>query len=175
VELIEGRRAYWNAGAFVWRRDTLLDGLARHAPDIDGPMRTWYLAPREDLASMYAELPERAIDYALLEPASVEAKVAVVPAAIGWSDLGSWSALRDHRGSDGSSVISVEGSSRVIDVGGRNLLVHAAGERTVAVVGLEDIVVVDTPDAVLVISTDAAQDVKKVVNQLKDERRSELL
>jgi mannose-1-phosphate guanylyltransferase len=55
------------------------------------------------------------------------------------------------------------------------VLVHAAGGRTVAVVGLKDIVVVDTPDAVLVISTEAAQDVKKVVNQLKDEGRDDLL
>jgi len=175
VELIEGRRAYWNAGAFVWRRDTLLDGLARHAPDIDTPVRQWYATPGDDLTAMYAQLPERAIDYALLEPASLEARVAVVPAAIGWSDLGSWSALRDQRAADGATVISQEASSKVIDVGGRDVLVHAAGGRTVAVVGLKDIVVVDTPDAVLVISTEAAQDVKKVVNQLKDEGRDDLL
>lgn len=168
-ELIDGRRAYWNAGAFIWRRDTLLDGLSRHAPDIDGPMRAWYAAPGADLASMYAAIPERAIDYALLEPASTEARVAVVPASIGWSDLGSWSALRDHRAADGAVVTSTEGDARVIDVGGADVLVHAAGGRTVATVGLKDIIVVDTPEAVLVIAADAAQDVKKVVNQLKDE------
>jgi mannose-1-phosphate guanylyltransferase len=175
VELVESRRAYWNAGAFVWRRDTLLDGLARHAPAIDGPMREWFAAPGDDLVAMYATLPSEAIDYALLEPASLEALVAVVPAAIGWSDLGSWSALRDHRGGDGTAVISEEAPARVIDVGTRDVLVHAAGGRSVAVVGLEGIVVVDTPDALLVISADAAQDVKKVVKQLKDEGRDDLL
>ena len=87
----------------------------------------------------------------------------------GWSELGSWSALRDQRVSEGGSVISSEGDARVIDVGGRDVLVHAAGGRTVATVGLEDVIVVDTPEALLVISADAAQDVKKVVNQLKDE------
>jgi len=168
-ELVDGGRAYWNAGAFVWRRDTLLDGLARHAPDIDRPMRDWYAKPGDDIASMYANLPERAIDYALLEPASLESLVAVVPASVGWSDLGSWSALRDQRGGEGSPVIATEGPARAIDVGSRNVLVHAAGGRTVVTVGLDDIVVVDTPDALLVISTDAAQDVKKVVNLLKDE------
>jgi len=95
--------------------------------------------------------------------------VAVVPISVGWSDLGSWSALRDQRVSEGASVISTEGDARVIDVGGRDVLVHAAGGRTVATVGLEDVIVVDTPEALLVISADAAQDVKKVVNQLKDE------
>lgn len=175
VELIEGRRAYWNAGAFIWRRDTLLDGLARHAPDIDGPMRQWYAAPGDDIAAMYARLPERAIDYALLEPASMEAMVAVVPAAIGWSDLGSWPALRDHRGGDGAAVISQEAPARVIDIDGHDVLVHAGGGRTVATIGLDGVVVVDTPDAVLVMSAEAAQDVKKVVNQLKDEGRDDLL
>ena len=175
VELVEGGRAFWNAGAFIWRRDTLLDGLAKHAPDIDGPMRAWYAGPGDDLTAMYAELPSRAIDYALLEPASLEAQVAVVPAAIGWSDLGSWPALRDHRGGGDAPVISQEAPARVIDIDGRNLLVHAAGGRTVAVVGLDGIVVVDTPDALLVMSAEAAQDVKKVVNQLREEGRDDLL
>ena len=67
-----------------------------------------------------------------------------------------------------------EGDARVIDVDGVDVLVHAAGGRTVATVGLEGIIVVDTPEALLVISADAAQDVKKVVNQLKAEK-SDLL
>jgi mannose-1-phosphate guanylyltransferase len=75
---------------------------------------------------------------------------------------------------DGGAVISTEGESRVIDVGSRDSLVHAAGGRTVATVGLKDVIVVDTPEALLVISADAAQDVKAVVNQLKEEE-SELL
>jgi len=167
--LIASRSAYWNAGAFIWRRDVLLDGLARHAPAIDTPLRRWFEAPADDLAAMYAEIPEKAIDYALLEPASAEAKVAVVPASIGWSDLGSWSAMRDYRASEGEAVTSAEGNARAIDVGSAGTLVHAAGGRTVVTVGLQDVIVVDTPGAVLVIAASAAQDVKQVVNQLKAE------
>ena len=100
--------------------------------------------------------------------------MAVVPISVGWSDLGSWSALRDQRAAEDGAVISTEGDARVIDVDGTNVLVHAAGGRTVATVGLEDVIVVDTPEALLVISADAAQDVKRVVNQLKDEE-SDLL
>ncbi len=127
------------------------------------------------MATTYAQLRATSIDYALLEPASLERQVAVVPAAIGWSDLGSWSALRDHRGGAGTSVISVEAPAQVIEVGGRDVFVHAAGGRTVALVGLGDVIVVDTPDALLVSSADAAQDVKQVVDRLRDEGSDELL
>ena len=72
-------------------------------------------------------------------------------------------------------MISTEGSARVIEVDSRNVLVHAAGGRLVAVVGLDDVVVVDTPDALLVSSAEASQDVKKVVEQLQAEGRDELL
>ncbi len=105
----------------------------------------------------------------------MEGRVAVVPAAIGWSDLGSWSALRDHRGRHGASVVSAEEPARVIDVGSRDVLVHATGGRLVAVVGLEGVVVVDTPDALLVASAEAAQEVRQVVEQLRAEGREDLL
>ena len=186
VELIESGRAYWNAGAFVWRRDSLLTGLARHAPELSQPIGDWIDAagadrtggeswPGDGISDVYEALPSVAIDYALLEPASQESRVAVVPAAVGWSDLGSWSALRDHRGGWGRPVISTEAPARVIVIDGGDVLVHAAGGRTIAVVGLDDVVIVDTPDALLVSSAEAAQDVKKVVDRLKDEGREELL
>jgi len=183
-ELIASRSAYWNAGIFVWRRDALVAGLQRHAADISQPIRDWLQTtvgertpgwPGAAMATTYAQLRATSIDYALLEPASLEQQVAVVPAAIGWSDLGSWSALRDHRGGAGTAVISVEAPAQVIEVGGRDVFVHAAGGRTVALVGLEDVIVVDTPDALLVSAADAAQDVKQIVDRLRDEGRDELL
>ena len=132
--------------------------------------------PGAAMQAVYEGLRATSIDYALLEPASIDGHVAVVPMSVGWSDLGSWSALRDHRrGSDGTSVISAEAPARVIDVGGLNVLVQASGGRTVALVGLDDVIVVDTPDALLVMAAEAAQDVKKVVDQLKAEGRDELL
>jgi mannose-1-phosphate guanylyltransferase len=188
AELIASGAAYWNAGIFVWRRDVLRSGLARHAPDILEPIRERLAAedddvagtgapgwPGADLAEAYATLRATSIDYALLEPASVDGRIAVVPASIGWSDLGSWSALRDYRGGEGGMVVSVEEPARVIDVDGRGVLVHAAGGRLVALVGLEGVIVVDTPDALLVASADAAQDVKKVVDRLRAEGRTDLL
>jgi mannose-1-phosphate guanylyltransferase len=185
--LLDSGRAYWNAGQFAWRRDALLAGLARHAPDVSDPIAAWAqhhgragasadgVWPAEAIRDVYEALPARAIDYALLEPASAEQQVAVVPAAIGWSDLGSWSALREHRSDSGASVITAEPPARVIDIDGRDVLVHAGGGRTVAVVGLSGVIVVDTPDALLVSSVEAAQDVKRVVDQLRAEGREDLL
>jgi mannose-1-phosphate guanylyltransferase len=182
-ELIASRAAYWNAGIFAWRRSSVLAGLERYAADVCEPIREWAARAVPDgsagwpgvaLDPTYQGLRDISIDYALLEPASMEGQVAVVPISVGWSDLGSWSALRDERATDGAPVIATEGAARVIEVDGSNVLVYAAADRTVATVGLEGVIVVDTPDALLVISADAAQDVKKVVNQLKAEK-SDLL
>jgi mannose-1-phosphate guanylyltransferase len=173
-ELLASGAASWNAGTFVWRRDALVAALGRHAPDISGPI-AGALAAGTDLAIVYGSLRSTSIDYALLEPASVEALVAVVPMAVGWDDLGSWSALKSLReaSSDGSVIDAPPGS--VLTVGTDGILVHADGGRIVAVVGVSDLVVVDTPDAVLICAPDAAQEVKAIVDRLRAEGRDDLL
>jgi mannose-1-phosphate guanylyltransferase len=184
AELIDSGTAFWNAGIFVWQRSVLITGLARYAGDISDPIRDRLAAdtgprpagwPGVAMLDSYREIRATSIDYALLEPASLDGRVAVVPAAVGWSDLGSWSALRDHRRADGGVVFTEEAESRVIDVDGRDVLVHAAGGRLVAVVGLDGIIVVDTPDALLVTTADASQDVKQVVDRLRADGREDLL
>jgi mannose-1-phosphate guanylyltransferase len=186
-ELIAGGRAYWNAGSFVWRRDTLLAGLAAHAPDVDRPIADWFARPdavsdaaleawpAAAIADVYAGLPARAIDHALLEPASLQGRVAVVPAAVGWSDLGSWSALRQHRATDDGSVVTTEAGARVVEVASSGNLVHAGSGRTIALVGVQDLVIVDTPDALLVSRTGASEDVKAVVDRLREQGSDDLL
>ncbi len=134
-------------------------------PTSVGPIATWVAEhegarrssddawPAEGIADTYAALPARAIDYALLEPASLEGRVAVVPASVGWSDLGSWSALREHRSTDGGTVVTAEPPATVLAIDSRDVLVHAASGRAVAIVGLEDVIVIDTPDALLISSS----------------------
>jgi mannose-1-phosphate guanylyltransferase/mannose-6-phosphate isomerase len=167
TELLAGGRASWNAGIFVWRRDTVLAGLERHAPDILDPIRS---GPAPEA---YLSLRATSIDYALLEPASLEGAVAVVPAEAGWSDLGSWAALLDAMG--GGVVTRVQPGSDVLTLDSTDSLVHAGGGRLVAVVGLTEAIVIDTPDAVLVCTRDAAQDVKRVVDELVATDRRERL
>jgi mannose-1-phosphate guanylyltransferase/mannose-6-phosphate isomerase len=113
----------------------------------------------------FAACPADSIDYAVMERTDA---AAVLPVDIGWSDLGSWSALWDvaTRDSDGNATLG-----DVIAVDSRNSYVHA--RRLVALVGVDDLVVVDTDDAVLVARKDRVQDVKHVVARLKDEQRSQ--
>jgi mannose-1-phosphate guanylyltransferase/mannose-6-phosphate isomerase len=163
-ELLAGGRAMWNAGIFVWRRDTVRDGLRRHAPHVTKPIEEGLLAGRP-LAEIYPPVPAVSIDYALLEPASVEGTVSVVPADVGWSDVGSWAALLDARaGEGGPDRIVLDGDA--MDEGSEDLLVESAGGRLVVTVGLRGTIVVDTPDVVLVCARDHAQDVKRVVDRL---------
>lgn len=171
-ELIASGRASWNGGIFIWRRDAVVDGLARHAPDIQEALATAVRGGAGAIAAAYPSVRATSIDYALLEPASLEGRVAVVPTSVGWSDLGSWDALLDT--DDGDSV-RAHGAGEVIAVGGRRSLVRADGDRLVVLVGMRDTVVVDTPDALLVCAADAAQDVKLVVERLIAEGRTDRL
>lgn len=171
--LIGSGRASWNGGIFVWRRDAARDGLARHAPDIWEAVVAAVAGGAGAVAAAYPSIRATSIDYALLEPASQEGRVAVVPISVGWSDLGSWDALLET--GEGGSGVRAQGAGDVIAIGGQHSLVRADGERLVVVVGVRDTVVVDTPDALLVCAADAAQDVKAVVERLAAEGRTELL
>jgi len=179
-ELLASGRASWNAGIFVWRRDALIAGLHRFAADIERAVRDAVTAGPAAIEAAYPGVRSTSIDYALLEPASVMGQVAVVPADVGWSDLGSWDALLQASGAGGAGAsgpvaMRLEADSKVVEVGSDRVLIHAAGGRLVAVVGLRDVIVVDTPDALLVCAGDAAQDVKQVVERLQAEGRRDLL
>ena len=169
LELLATRRAYWNAGIFLWRRDALLGGLERHASDILGPIRQG-LEDGSPMESFYPAVRATSIDYALLEPASMEGKVAVVPMSVGWSDLGNWAALLDALAATAGEP--AEGGRNVVtlgaglDLGSEDVLVHSSAGRLVVTIGLRGTIVVDTPDAVLVCARERAQDVKSVVERV---------
>ena len=162
----------WNAGMFIVRASTLLDLLAEHHPDLAAGLR--------EIAAHPALLPERwpqltriAIDHAVAEPAAAAGRVAMVPGEFGWEDLGDFASLAAMTapGDDGVRVLG--DAALVVSCDASGLVVPAAG-RTVAVVGLDDVVVVDTGDALLVTRLDRAQDVKAVVEQLKASGRATL-
>lgn len=172
-ELLAGGRAMWNAGIFIWRRDAVRDGLRRHAPHVTTPLEAGLAAGRP-LAEIYPPVPAISIDYALLEPASAEGAVSVVPADVGWSDVGSWAALLDARAGEGGPERVVR-DGETIDEGSEDVLVLSAGDRLVVTVGLRGTIVVDTPDVVLVCAREQAQDVKRVVDALMAAKESDHL
>ena len=171
----------WNAGMFVMRAATLLDLLAEHQPDLHAGLRriarAWETPDQDEvLATTWPSLTKIAIDHAVAEPAAAAGRVAVVPADLGWDDVGDWASLADllPPAPDGCSP-RVLGDPGLVTSHHSSGLVVPAGGRHVAVVGLEDVVVVDTPDAVLVADRARAQQVKAVVDALRAAGRDDLL
>lgn len=155
----------WNAGIFVVRPTVLLDLLAAHHPQFAADLRG-IAAGTQDLAETWPRLPKIALDHAVAEPAADAGRVAVVPARFGWHDIGDFAALGDVLPVPASGPTVLGDPLRVVSVDATGLVVPAGG-RTVAVVGLQDVVVVDTGDAVLVTTRARAQDVKDVVEALR--------
>jgi len=160
----------WNAGVFCVRVDAMLQALQAHAPALQRGAATCYEASRSGRseggeaieldAASFAVLPNISIDYAVMEKAN---NVVVVRAGFDWSDIGSWNAFSALTPADQDGN-RVEGEVRLLD--SHNVYVRGAG-RLIAGLGLRDLVVVDTPDALLLADRSHAEDVKKVVEQLR--------
>ncbi|MBE1159211.1 mannose-1-phosphate guanylyltransferase/mannose-6-phosphate isomerase [Dyella acidiphila] len=163
----------WNSGMFLFKAARYLEELGQHAPDMLAAVRAAYATKQGDLdfmrvdAEAFAKVPDNSIDYAVMEKTS---RAAVIPVSCAWSDIGSWSALwlsgqHDEQGNQR------EGDTLAVNT--RNSLLRSHDRHMIATVGVDDLIVVSTPDATLVAHRDAAQDVKKVVDQLKASGRTE--
>jgi mannose-1-phosphate guanylyltransferase len=156
---------------FVVRPTVLLDLLGRWHPEFAAALRAIAADPAR-LDELWPGLPKIALDHAIAEPAADAGRVACVPSSFHWEDIGDFDSLAALLGGDPQpTVLGDETLVQAIDASG--LVVPASG-RVVAVVGLEDVVVVDTPDALLVTTRARAQEVKQVVAELKDRGRSDL-
>ncbi|WP_285723533.1 mannose-1-phosphate guanylyltransferase [Geothrix rubra] len=170
LQYLESGRHYWNAGMFVWTLADLRAGLEAHAPEVLAPLDAWSRdgADPRTLAAAYRQLPQVAIDVALMEKAK---SVAVVPARFSWSDVGSWPAAIEFQDADAQGNVS-QGDTLLLDT--RNSAFFG-GRRLIAASGVEDLIVVDEPDALLICHRDRAQSVKQIVERLKAEGREDLL
>jgi mannose-1-phosphate guanylyltransferase/mannose-1-phosphate guanylyltransferase/mannose-6-phosphate isomerase len=172
ARLVLGGQHWWNSGMFVATAATLLAELETHAPDVLAAARAAVAGATRDLdfvrlePGAFKQAPSISIDYAVMERT---AHAAVVPAAIGWSDLGSWASLWEVLPKDASGNV-VDGPVELFDA--ERCLVRSEGILT-GVVGLKDAVIVVTDDAVLAMHRDCAQDVKKLVERLKARGRAE--
>jgi mannose-1-phosphate guanylyltransferase/mannose-6-phosphate isomerase len=168
---------YWNSGMFVVRASVWLKALERFRPDIASATRAAWAGRQLDASFVrpskaeFAAIPSESVDYAVMEkcPGSGEFDIHMVPLAAGWSDLGAWDAVWQvsEKDAHGNSAV---GDALMRD--SRNTLVHATS-RLVGVVGLDNVVVVETPDAVMVADRSRSQDVKHIVNQLQSTGRTE--
>ncbi|GAA1131891.1 mannose-1-phosphate guanylyltransferase [Nocardioides aquiterrae] len=172
TEYIATGRYRWNAGMFVVRPTVLLDLLGRWHPEFAAALRAIAAEPAR-LDELWTGLPKIALDHAVAEPAADAGRVVSVPSAFRWEDIGDFDSLAALLAGDPQpTVLGDEALVQALDASG--LVVPASG-RVVAVVGLEDVVVVDTPDALLVTTRARAQEVKQVVAELADRGRSDLV
>jgi len=163
----------WNSGMFIWRVDRVLSEFQRQRPKMYDELMTIAGAlgtadEEQVLAEVWPQIEKISIDYAIMEGAH---DVAVIPVEIGWSDIGSWATLLDIiDGDDQGNVVS--GDHLGLDT--TRVLVHSQS-RLVVTIGLENMIIVDTDDALLVCPKDRAQDVKSVVDRLKQDGRDAVL
>lgn len=169
VRYLEEGNFFWNSGMFIWRCDTILNEITRYRPDLGRALAdisfsgdVWQLSDLStQIEAMYDSIASDSIDYAVMEKSS---RVQVVPVEMGWSDVGSWSALPEVVAPDAAGTVCINASGHVA-IDSSDCLIYADG-KVVATVGVSGLVVVSTPDALLVCGRDRAQDVKKVVEQL---------
>ncbi|MFN8497542.1 MAG: mannose-1-phosphate guanylyltransferase [Anaerolineae bacterium] len=164
---------YWNGGMFVWSVATIRDAMGRFIPDTAARLSriadAWGTRTQDYvLADAWPGIKNETIDYAIIEKAD---DVCVIPADIGWSDVGSWAAVFDVLPSDSWDNV-IEGE--YVGVDSRNNLIYSPN-KLVAVVGVEDMVIVDADDVLLILPRSRAQDVKKIVDELRHQKRTEYL
>ncbi|NOI24006.1 mannose-1-phosphate guanylyltransferase/mannose-6-phosphate isomerase [Vibrio mediterranei] len=169
---------YWNSGMFMFKASQYLSELNKHHPEMLKACEKAMNATQADLdfvrvdKDAFEACPSDSIDYAVMEPvcsANGSGNLVVVPMDAGWSDVGSWSALWDVSEKDGNNNAH---KGDVIAVSSTNNYVYSEN-KLIATVGVDNLVIVETKDAILVADKSQVQDVKAIVQQLKDTERSE--
>lgn len=166
----------WNAGIFVFRADVMREAVAKHMPEVSEAVAVFDVVAskggdeRAEIEHRFPRLPAVSIDYGVMEKV---AEVAVVPVDCGWSDVGSWQAAWELGARDAAGNVVRADGAVLCDAEG-NMVVAPHG-KVVALVGVRDLVVVDTPDALLVVPRERAQDVKKAVDALGPKGRGDVL
>ena len=181
---VRSGRYVWNSGMFLWSAQTLVEAIKEHSPKmaplLEQIAAAWGTPKFEAVfAKLYPQCESISIDYAVLEPRSakgeVEGELYCLPADFAWNDLGSWAALHEFvsecKEVQNANVVEADHS---VQINSSGCYVFSPG-KTIALVGVKDLVVVETEDALLITTRDGSQDVGKVVAELKSAGRHELI
>jgi len=195
-EFVASGNYSWNGGIFLWSARTLANAIREHCPEM-GPVLERIAAAREDgdseldaalefervFAEEYPLCQNISVDYAVLEPRSAKgelrSEIYCLPADFGWNDIGSWAALDEHRAGgapDHAAEVNIcDGVvGQPVEIDAQGNYVYAPG-KTIALVGVHDLVIVETEDALLITTRERSQDVGKVVAELKARGREDLV
>lgn len=176
---VESGKYLWNAGMFIAPAKLLLEQLAKSEPQLHASIiemaDAWDTPQRaETVARIWDGLKKVAIDYSVAEPAAAAGLVAVVPASFSWHDVGDFAAIAELQSQGRSGNLAVLGNAKVLADSSSGILVSESN-RLIALIGLEDVIVVDTPDALLITTKAHAQKVKSLVDALKATGHSDVL
>ena len=171
----------WNAGMFISRADVLLDELAKSEPELTAQIEelaaVWDEPEKRGPAvdRLWPQLKKIAIDYSVAEPAAERGRLLVVPGDFDWDDVGDFSAVAKLQNQGRSDRLAILGDGGTVLADSASGVVVSQSKRIISLVGVRDIVVVDTPDALLVTTTDQAQRVKQVVDAIRRSGHSGVL
>lgn len=173
---VESGNYLWNSGMFIWKASVILDYFKKLLPDMYEKMESIFDTLRTDdeksaIERVYPTLENVSVDYGIMEKAE---GVYVIPADFGWNDVGSWDTLENVFDLDENGNVRI-GDTELIDCEGSVFFDRSSKTRTAAGIGLKNTVVVQTDDAILVCDKSRVQDIKKMVEKLKEEGRKELL
>jgi len=170
-QYLQSEEYLWNSGMFVWTLDSILTNLRRHMPESWQHLEKIAAAigtAEEDavLRREFEAMPSVSIDYGVMEKAE---NIWVLAGAFGWDDVGSWLAVeRFNKSNEDGNVISGD----FITVNTHNCILQGR-DKLIATVGVKDLIVVDAGDALLICQKDSAGDIKKVLENLKNSKRTE--
>jgi mannose-1-phosphate guanylyltransferase len=185
-EFVSAGNYYWNSGMFLWSARTLADAVREHLPEtapLLESIATAYGTPQFDevFRALYPKCENISVDYAVLEPRSAKGEhlsnLYCLPAEFSWNDLGSWASLYEYQH---DTRLRGDPDGNVADSGG-HLAIEATDnyifspKKFVALVGVENLVVVDTDDALLIVRRENSQDVGKIVKELAQSGRTDLI
>ena len=172
-EYVSSWHYVWNSGMFIWSAKTIMNLYREHAPEMYKLLMRYDAAigtPSEAkvFEEIYDEFPRISVDYAILEHAK---DIYVIPASIGWNDLGSWASIHDvmEQDEDGNAVVGNH-----VGVDTHNCLVHSK-DRLIATVGLDNMIIVDGGDVLLVLPKGRSQDIKPLLEELKKQGKTDYL
>ena len=177
---VQSGQYLWNAGMFIARADRLLEELGRSKPKLLAGLlelaEAWDTPERGAVVDrIWPGLEKIAIDYSVAEPAAAEGKLAVVPGHFSWDDVGDFASIAKLHSGGRKADLAILGANRRILADQATGVVISQSKRLITLIGVEDIVVVDTPDALLVTTSANAQRVKGVVDALKISGRDDVL
>jgi len=167
-EYVSSWEYLWNSGMFIWKTKHILELFQKNLPDTSTALekiRKSLGTPSESrvIKTEYAKVDTTSVDYGIMEKTD---DIIVIPADFGWSDIGSWGTLLKVLADTHNATVITKGHH--VGVNNSNCLV-LANDKLIATVGLRDVIIVDTPDALLVCNAERSQDVKDLLNKLKDE------